>query len=1035
MRPLLRTSAALAAAALVAAAAGVAEWDLDGGPLGAVRAAHAEVWSDAYDNGVRVLVIISTYDHALGDASFCDLRPDAGEFACTFDLSSKNRITIQAHNPHSNAFSNCPGGGATVTHPVNPSFTRCVPPGFAGMLDDWKLDSLNLGTSTHLVQKHAEFTARIATVEPHLARENSDMHAKFVDGYVDLAYDGSGPTVTGPKTSGGADLTGEVVFSVCFEATGWDGGPYELYRAAKHLELYGIEERCYYNPFDGTNGTLGGIPDFFRWAYGAPPPSDAAVPAGLLDRIRAHPAVPDGDWRHAHWTEDNRERAILALERGEGGMKCAESMGYQSYKSEGGRLWQEVSPVLCHIEKYQIYRHEHAPLPPIVTREVTRAAVAEMPFCNFVGRNACVGLGISVFSESASVRVDPNAIRLSERGDFCPPNGLVFAIPHNGTSVCVQKGDGVAYRTPEEYFYTGTHDPGGDPVAYDIRVYRVDASLAFRDSDAHLGDAYLADTFAFTNDDGTISKPARSDPVSHMCLEAVSWGDGTQEQRRQAAHERITSFGFQPGCIYNPFDGSNFNLDDRLRSQMSVRWAHEAPLPSAGHGGEGDEPPRLTSQQQQLLERQQQERQSQRQQLLDMAVSQAASTPQQPPQDPPPQQDPPPPTQQSQQQPPPPQQDPPPPPPPPPQQDATPANLVSGGSFEDPAVTGHGGTWQMFANGTAGLGWAVENGPLELQRGILGGASDGAQHAELDGRGSATISQVLDTEPGATYAVSFDYKARPDTPRHSNGLQATWNGADIAPGIVLGGDWQTFTVRVLGTGSDVIAFSDTGTSDGVGTFLDGVSVALVDGPPPPPQEPPLQEPQQPPQEPPLQEPQQPPQQPPPPPQEPPLQEPQQIPVNLISNGSFEAPIVTAHNGQWQQFAPSTAGMSWTVTGDSLELQRGILGGASDGSQHAELDARGSVTISQTLNTVSGQAYEISFDYKARPNTASNTNGMNVTWNGVDIAPNLTFGSTWQTYAVNATGTGSDTISFADTGTSDGLGTFLDNVSVVGAVPP
>ena len=172
------------------------------------------------------------------------------------------------------------------------------------------------------------------------------------------------------------------------------------------------------------------------------------------------------------------------------------------------------------------------------------------------------------------------------------------------------------------------------------------------------------------------------------------------------------------------------------------------------------------------------------------------------------------------------------------------------------------------------------------------------------------------------------------------------------------------------------------------------------------------------------------QQQPPQPEQPPQQEQQPIPVNLVSNGSFEAPIVTEHNGQWQQFAPSTAGISWTVTGDSLEIQRGILGGASDGSQHAELDAQGSVTISQTLNTVSGQAYEISFDYKARPNTASNTNGMNVTWNGVDIAPNLTLAKTWQTYTVNATGTGSDTISFADAGTSDGIGTFLDNVSVM-----
>ena len=152
------------------------------------------------------------------------------------------------------------------------------------------------------------------------------------------------------------------------------------------------------------------------------------------------------------------------------------------------------------------------------------------------------------------------------------------------------------------------------------------------------------------------------------------------------------------------------------------------------------------------------------------------------------------------------------------------SNLVAGGSFETPTVTAHGGTWHQFAAGTAGIEWTVTGGPLELMRGILGGASDGAQHAELDSTGSVTISQALSTVAGRTYTVAFDYKARPGTGAHTNGLTATWNGADIAAGITLGNAWRTHTAQVVGTGSDTLAFTDSGRSDGVGTFLDNVSV-------------------------------------------------------------------------------------------------------------------------------------------------------------------------------------------------------------------
>ena len=164
------------------------------------------------------------------------------------------------------------------------------------------------------------------------------------------------------------------------------------------------------------------------------------------------------------------------------------------------------------------------------------------------------------------------------------------------------------------------------------------------------------------------------------------------------------------------------------------------------------------------------------------------------------------------------------------------------------------------------------------------------------------------------------------------------------------------------------------------------------------------------------------------PSQPAAPKPQPPSDNLVSNGSFETPIISG----WSHVSSGTPGLAWTVSGGPLEIHNGIMGGASDGSQHVELDSTGSITISQTVSTVTGQTYTVSFDYKARPDTAQSTNGIRVQWNGADIASGLTFGSTWQTHTVTVNGTGSDVLSFIDAGTSDGIGTFLDNVSVVAA---
>lgn len=155
--------------------------------------------------------------------------------------------------------------------------------------------------------------------------------------------------------------------------------------------------------------------------------------------------------------------------------------------------------------------------------------------------------------------------------------------------------------------------------------------------------------------------------------------------------------------------------------------------------------------------------------------------------------------------------------------------------------------------------------------------------------------------------------------------------------------------------------------------------------------------------------------------------------NLVVNGGFESPTVTANGGTWELFPDGTTGLGWTVTGADIEIQRGVVTAADEGQQSAELDSTTNTTISQTISTVSGQTYTLSFASMARPGTDASTNGLQVTWNGVDVSPGLSLGNSWETTTVQVTGTGSDVLSFVGSGTPDGLGTFVDDVSLTGTV--
>lgn len=154
-------------------------------------------------------------------------------------------------------------------------------------------------------------------------------------------------------------------------------------------------------------------------------------------------------------------------------------------------------------------------------------------------------------------------------------------------------------------------------------------------------------------------------------------------------------------------------------------------------------------------------------------------------------------------------------------------------------------------------------------------------------------------------------------------------------------------------------------------------------------------------------------------------------ANLVVNGGFENPNQAP--GTWSIY---TAIPGWTLTPD-VEIRNAVVGTAYEGSNYAELDTAANSIISQTIATVVGAVYEISFAYSPRIDIPSASNGIEVYFGGVLIGTETGTGTsthTWQLPSYLATAaSASSVLLFKAIGTSDGLGGSLDAVSV-NAVP-
>lgn len=158
---------------------------------------------------------------------------------------------------------------------------------------------------------------------------------------------------------------------------------------------------------------------------------------------------------------------------------------------------------------------------------------------------------------------------------------------------------------------------------------------------------------------------------------------------------------------------------------------------------------------------------------------------------------------------------------------------------------------------------------------------------------------------------------------------------------------------------------------------------------------------------------------------------QAAPVNLLTNGDFEANIGNvAFGGYTQVAAGSSLITGWTVGGASVDLIRNAWGHIDSVS----IDLAGTPgpgSLSQAFSVLAGVTYELEFDYfRNPPGTALVVNFGGLGPVTLGVASSIVRD---QTYRWTATSTGIATLSFTSGGGN--YGPTIDNVSVVAVSAP
>lgn len=158
--------------------------------------------------------------------------------------------------------------------------------------------------------------------------------------------------------------------------------------------------------------------------------------------------------------------------------------------------------------------------------------------------------------------------------------------------------------------------------------------------------------------------------------------------------------------------------------------------------------------------------------------------------------------------------------------------------------------------------------------------------------------------------------------------------------------------------------------------------------------------------------------------------PQPALANLVVDGGFESPVIFS---QWSTFGPGPLG-GWTISSGSVEILRSYWQ-PSEGFQSLDTSGDGSGVIQQTIATVVGLTYRLSFDLSGNPDGGTTIKtlqaGFGTATQSFHFDTTLTTRTDmqWspQTWDIVAT-TSSTVLSFENIGTGP-YGAALDNVSL------
>jgi len=152
-------------------------------------------------------------------------------------------------------------------------------------------------------------------------------------------------------------------------------------------------------------------------------------------------------------------------------------------------------------------------------------------------------------------------------------------------------------------------------------------------------------------------------------------------------------------------------------------------------------------------------------------------------------------------------------------------------------------------------------------------------------------------------------------------------------------------------------------------------------------------------------------------------------ANTVLFSSFESPII---GSGYQNFTLGQTFDGWTVSAGDVDIIRGAYSPLPfpDGDQAVDLNGFQPGAISQSINTVIGQAYSLNFWLSANTVVSAQANAGAGATTQIFSSGN----TAWNQYFLPFTATGTSTlISFSSVNTPGTGGPTLDEVSVV-AVP-